>query len=152
MLPILEGATYLAFIVGAIVAVYELRDLKETRELETSLRLADQWLNRDFVEATVKLMRAEYTTAKEVQDQSLEVDAKYVADLFDWYAGLIQEGRIDRKSVDLAFGTCYEGLEPWIVWWEKELTPGRYDALRWAAGQEPKWELEDEKKLKQSRK
>ena len=152
LLQVLEGATYAAFIVGAIVAVYELRDLKRNRELEVGLRIADSWMNREFVGATLKLMKAEYTTAKELQDQSLEVDAKLVADLYDWYAGMIRDGRIDHASVYLDFATCYKGLEPWIVWWEKEMAPDRYESLRWAAGEAPKWDAEYQKKQRRTRK
>ena len=147
ILQVLEGAAYLGFIAGAIFAVYELRDMKKSRDFDLMMRLNESWLNRDFVEATVKVMRADFATAKEAEEQCSAVTLKLVADYFDSYATLIRSGLADAARVPLAFETCYGKLEPWIVGWE-ETVPGRYDDLRWIANEQRNERLAAEQKEK----
>ena len=43
ILQVLEGATYAAFILGATVAVIELRSMRKDRELEFYMRMNEYW-------------------------------------------------------------------------------------------------------------
>jgi len=115
ILQVLEGATYLAFIVGAIVAVYELRDIKKDRRLDVLMRMEEMTVNREFKEANCKIWRSKETTAEGLEKDVSVVDLTMVADYNEFLAELVTEGKVDLNVAELfPFAGLWEKISPWI--------------------------------------
>jgi len=148
-LQVLEGAAYVGFIAGAIFAVLELREIRRDRKLDLLMRMHDSWCTPEFEEATIKIMRGNFTTGPEAEEQCSVVSLKMVADYFDHAASLARQGLVDAKwIVDVYdFEACYEKMKPWILAWEEQM-PGRYDDFRHMANETRTRRLAAEKKVK----
>jgi hypothetical protein len=152
VLQVLEGAAYVGLIAGAIFAVYELRDMKKSHKLELMMRMNDSWCRTEFLDAAIKIVRANFTTAAEAEEQCSAVSIKLIADSFDWAATYVREGLVDADAVPLDFEYCYEKLKPWLTDWEQRISAERYADFKWMADEERSKRLLEEEKNSRRRK
>jgi hypothetical protein len=152
ILQVLEGLAYVGFIAGAIFAVYELRDMKKSHKLELMMQMNDSWCRLEFIDATIKIVRANFTTAAEAEEQCSAVSIKLVADFFDSAATYVREGLVDADAVPLDFEYCYEKLKPWLIDWEQRISAERYADFKWMADEERSKRLLEEEKNSRRRK
>ena len=112
LLQVLEGATYMAFIAGAIFAVIELRSMNKDRETDFLMRMNDFWSSRDFEETRVKVMDLPVTDdPRQIEDKVGRVALFSYIDYFEGIAMMAQ-----NKSLKLGFVL---GLAEWFALWEK---------------------------------
>ena len=147
-----DRAFSLSIISETIFAVYELRDMKKSHKLELMMRTNDSWCRPEFVDATIKIVRANFTTAAEAEEQCSAVSIKMVADLFDFAATYVREGLVDADAVPLDFEYCYDKLKPWLVEWEKTVGAQRYADFKWMAGEARKERLLEEERVSRQKK
>ena len=143
ILQILEGATYAAFIVGAIVAVFELRTMSRDRKLELKLRETEFFCSREFEEATVNAVKGNFEPGK-VSD----VDMKMLADYWDSMAEMIRARLVTAEEAGLMYEEAWEWMKPWMATWEERVGEGRFEDFEWMANQARKKRLAAEKKAK----
>ena len=134
VLQYLEGATYAAFIVGALVAVYELRAMSRDRRIELKLREIEFFCSREFEEATVNAVKGNFEPGK-VSD----VDMKMLADYWDGMAEMVRTKLIAREDVGLDFASVWEAARPWTKSWEDLVGEGRFGDWERIARQEEKY-------------
>ncbi len=117
MLQVLEGAAYLAFIVGAIVAVYELRSLKKDRRFEFLMRLMDLGINREFQDPMSKIWRSSASTAEELEKEISPGELYMIGEFWSWAAFLSESGWIERKDLldYMAYDDLWKKMGPWIM-------------------------------------
>ena len=143
VLQVLEGATYAAFIVGAIVAVFELRTMSRDRKLELKLRQTEFFCSREFEEATVNAVVGKFEPGK-VSD----VDMKMLADYWDFSAEMTRMRLVTDEEAGLIWEEVWEWMRPWIATWEERVGKGRFEDFEWMANQARKERLAAEQKTK----
>lgn len=117
ILQVLEGATYVAFIVGAIVAVVQLQNIKRDRWIALMLQIADHATTKEFENALSKVVRATANDAKGLEEQVSYQDLCMVADYLEYVAYLTTQGHIAKGPIlgFFPFGGAWQKLSPWIV-------------------------------------
>ena len=117
ILQVLEGATYAAFIVGAIVAVYELRTIKKDRRFEFLMRLMELGINREFQDPMSKIWRTNASNAEELEKEVSPAGLYMVGEFWSWAAFLAGEGWIERKDLltYMDYQSLWRKMGPWIV-------------------------------------
>jgi len=138
LLQVLEGVTYAAFIVGALVAVYELRVMSRDRRTELYSQMGEHWTSREFEEAMAKYALADYQSAESIEKTVPRVDILMIADTLDWMAALVRYKIVDYKTVTsvMTFSMNWEKLKPWCLEWRKHTTPGHFGDFEWLANEE----------------
>lgn len=133
LLQVLEGATYAAFIVGAIVAVFELRAMSRDRKTEMMFRNREFFCSREFEEATVNAVKGNFEPGK-VSD----VDMKMVADYWDYMATMVRRKLVDFDTATqlLSYDRVWDWIKPWVLTWEDRVGKGRYEDFEWMANEE----------------
>jgi len=137
-LQVLEGATYLAFIVGALVAVYELRSMSKDRKTELMMRMNEHWCSRDFEEALLNIKELDTKDPREMEGKCGKVSLWMVVDYDDTIAAMAYYNLLDRKFVlqQIAFDIHWEILQPWIVDMRQKIdNPFVGASLEWAAAE-----------------
>ncbi len=116
LMLVLEGTAYLAFIVGAIFAVFELRELKRDRRMDVMMRASEHTNTREFEDAMGKLWRSNANDAKELEKQVSYTDLAMIGDFFNHIAWLGTNGIIDKRTLVeyFPFGYFWEKLRPWV--------------------------------------
>ena len=145
LLQVLEGLAYVGFIAGAIFAVYELQSIKKDRRSEIMLRSMEMFCSHDFEVAAVNAVKADFEPGK-VSD----VDAKSIADYFEFLGGMARKKLADKDVVltIMSFEGMWETMHPWILHWEKLVGEGRFPDFEWMAGEERRDRLAREQKAK----
>ncbi len=117
ILQVLEGATYLAFIVGAIVAVYELRTIKKDRRFEFLMRLMDIGINREFQDPMSKIWRTNASSAEELEKEISPGELYMIGEYWSWAAFLSESGWIERKDLldYMAYDDLWKKMGQWII-------------------------------------
>jgi len=117
ILQVLEGATYLAFILGAIVAVYELRSIKRDRRFEFLMRLMDLGINREFQDPMSKIWRTNASNAEELEKEVSPADLYTIGEFWSWAAFLAEAGWVERKDLlaYMDYQSLWKKMGPWIV-------------------------------------
>jgi len=141
LLQVLEGATYAAFIIGAIVAVYELLSASKDRRADMLIRANEFWCSREFEETFLKMREAyeeKVAGAQELEDRVGKLALWMQVDYLDGVAGLAQTKAIDKKTVLGMFGwhRMWSGLEPWISSKRRSGYPQLGTAFEWLAGED----------------
>jgi hypothetical protein len=117
ILQVLEGATYAAFIAGAIFAVVELRTMRKDRETDFLLRLNEYWCSKDFADVLLKVRELPETgDPREIEDKVGKLDLYRYVEYFEGIAMMVQNRSLKKDFVlDLAdwYGLWVK-LEPWI--------------------------------------
>ena len=122
LLQVLQGATYLAFIAGAIFAVAELRDYRRERQMEIMMRVAEHVNTREFQDALYKLAKANTKDALELEKQVSAVDLNMIATYFE-HVGWLGMARIVSREMIVMFYPWqffWQKLQPWIETERKE--------------------------------
>ena len=144
VLQVLEGATYAAFIAGAIFAVIELRSMNKDRETDFLMRMNEYWASRDFMDVHIKARELPETDdPRQIEDKIGKVALYSYVEYFEGIAGLVQ-----NKSLKLDFALSifewfgiWEKLEPWIL---NERQKGRgvfATGFEWLVEEDSKWFL-----------
>ncbi len=120
VLQVLEGATYAAFIAGAIFAVIELRTMSRDRRMELVLRFNEFWCSKDFVEAFTKVRKLgpEDKNPRQIEEKCTEESLWMVMDYVTGVGDLYYYGNlVDRKFVRgmISWNLIWQKLEPWVV-------------------------------------
>lgn len=117
LMQVLEGATYLAFIVGAIVAVFELRDIKRDRGIETLTRLMEHGATRDFQGPMAKVWRLKTTNPQEIEEEISCADLHMLVEFWSIAGYLVTSGLVDAKILLEYFDYVefWKRVGPWIV-------------------------------------
>jgi len=117
ILQVLEGATYLAFIVGAIVAVYELRDMKKDRRLALVMQAMTHHTTLEFEDAVGKLWRANATDAAGLEKQVGYAELGMITDFYWSIAQLGLQGVVDRKMLYpfFPFRSVWSRIKPFVI-------------------------------------
>ncbi len=117
IIQVLEGVTYLAFIVGAIVAVYELRTIKKDRRFEFMTRLMEIGVNKEFQDPMSKIWRTNATTAQELEKEISPCDLYTIGEFWSFAAFLADSGLVERKDLlrYLDYETLWKKMGPWIM-------------------------------------
>jgi hypothetical protein len=119
ILQVLEGATYAAFIVGAIVAVYELRTMSRDRRLEMSMRFNEHWCSKDFEEAFTKIrgLSPEDMDPRQIEEKCTQEALWMVVDYVSGIGDLYYEKSVDRRFVFnfIAWDLMWQKLKPWVI-------------------------------------
>ena len=141
ILQVLEGATYAAFIVGAIIAVYELRSASKDRRAETLMRTNEFWCSKDFEETFLKMREAyddKVQGSKELEDRVGKLALWTLVDYLDGVASLAKTRAIDKKTVLIMFGwyRMWSGLEPWVRYKRENGYPQVAESFEWLATEE----------------
>jgi hypothetical protein len=150
ILQVLEGATYAAFIVGAIIAVYELRSVAKDRRADMLMRLNEFWCSKDFEEMFLKIREAyeeKIQGAREYEDRVGKLAMWTLADYLDGLAALARTKVIDKETlfVTLSFYRMWLGLEPWIRDKRKNGYPQFCDNFEWLAMKEKRLNEREQK-------
>lgn len=132
ILQVLEGLAYVGFIAGAIFAVMELRDIKKDRRIDLWLRLNQDSLNRDLMNAQSKLSKAKGTTPQELED---EVGYDELCLLMDYHEGLLN--LVDQRLIEpeeflemSPYDKAWPKVRPWVLAQrEKEGLPRLYEDI-----------------------
>jgi hypothetical protein len=142
LLQVLEGATYAAFIAGAIFAVIELRSMNKDRETDFLMRMNDFWSSRDFEETRIRVMDLPITDDPgKMEDKVGRVALYSYVDYFEGIAMMVQ-----NKSLKLGFAlslaewfNLWEKLEPWILD-ERQRGRGLFGGgFEWLVEEDQKW-------------
>lgn len=122
LIEMLQVATYIAFIAGAIFAVVELRDYKRERQMEILMRIAEHVNTREFQDAMMKMAKANAENPKELEKQVSASDLNMIANYFEHVAWLGTTGIVDRKMIIRFYPWQYfwQRLQPWIEPMRKE--------------------------------
>ena len=146
----LEGATYAAFIVGAIVAVFELRSISKDRKLELDTRLSELWLSRDFIEALAKWDETDWQSAESAERTCPKADLIMIAELFNHAATLARDKFVSKKFVlgQFDFEYPWSKMGPWCLDWRKRVSPSELMDFEWMANEQRKARLDSEQKRK----
>ena len=145
ILQVLEGATYAAFIVGAIVAVFELRSISRDRRAELLIRSQEMFCSRDMEQAAVNAVIADMQPGKVA-----DVDAKMIADYFEFLGAMARTKLGDKDIVGyiMSHEAMWEWMHPWILSWEERVGEGRFPNFEWMANEERKKRLAAEQRAK----
>jgi len=144
ILQVLEGATYGAFIAGAIFAVIEMRSMNKDRETDFLMRFNEYWSSRDFMDTHIKVRELPVTDDPRVIEGKVGKVAlfRYV-EYLEGIAMLVQNKSLKLSFVlDLAewFGP-WEKLEPWVLD-ERQKERGVFaGGLQWLVEEDSKWFL-----------
>ena len=142
LLQVLEGATYAAFIAGAIFAVIELRSINKDRETDFLMRLNDFWSSRDFEETRVKVKDLPETDdPRQIEDTVGRVALFSYVDYFDGIAGMAENKSLKLDFViNLAewFG-MWEKLEPWVLNERQKGYKHFAGSFEWLVEEDQKW-------------
>lgn len=111
LLQVLEGATYAAFIAGAIFAVIELRSISGDRKTDLLMRMNEYWASKDFQETLMKLRNTKSKEPLELEKSVGKLELYALVDYLDGIASLAQFRLIGTKFV------CYQ--YPWTGTWNK---------------------------------
>ena len=144
ILQVLEGATYAAFIAGAIFAVIELRSMSKDRETDFLMRMNEYWTSRDFMEANLKVKELPETEdPREIENKVGKLDLYRYVEYLDGVAMLVQ-----NKSLKLSFAlglaewfNLWENLEPWILNERQKGTGVFAGGFQWLVEEDSKWFL-----------
>ena len=147
ILQVLEGAAYVGFIAGAIFAVLELRPMSRDRRTEMMLRSAEFFCAREFEEATVNGVKANFEPGK-----CSDVDMKMIADYWDYLGAMVRMKLVDYRTATqiLNFEGVWEWMKPWIDTWEERVGKGRFEDFEWMASEQRRRRLAVEQKGKGS--
>ncbi len=157
ILQVLEGATYAAFIVGAIVAVYELRTMTRDRKTEILMRATEFTSTLEFETAGAKFMRARFRTPEEAEEQCSVPVLMMIADYNENLGVLVQRGLVPKDVVMdiLNFEYVWDKIK---VWARAPLSESAdpnvdnyrpsYPAFEWLAAEQKKRRVAVEQKEK----
>ena len=117
ILQVLEGATYAAFIVGAIVAVYELRDIKKDRRIELLTRMMEHGATREFQDAMSRIWRTSATDAQQLEKEVPATDLYMLGEFWSLTSFLATSGLIEREDLlnYMDYETFWKKMGPWII-------------------------------------
>ena len=141
VLQVLEGATYAAFIVGAIVAIYELLSASKDRRTDILIRTNEFWCSREFEETFLKMRQAYEDNVQDFHELENRVGKLALwtqVDYLDGVASLAQTKAINNKTILGMFGwyRMWSGLEPWISNKRKNGYPQLATAFEWLAAED----------------
>ena len=141
VLQVLEGATYAAFIVGAVIAVYELRSSSKDRRAETLMRTNEFWCSKDFEETFLKMREAyedKVQGALELEDRVGKLALWTLVDYLDGVASLAKTRAMDKKTVINMFGwyRMWGGMKAWVDYKRKNGYPNVAENFEWLAAEE----------------
>lgn len=113
----MEGATYAAFIVGAIVAIYELREFRTDRRLDLLMRLMERGATREFQEPMSKVWRLKTNNPQEIEKEISLTDIHMLIEFWSISGHLATSGLIDAKVLldYFDYEEFWKKLGPWIV-------------------------------------
>ncbi len=111
LVQVLEGATYLAFIAGAIFAVFELRSISGDRKTDLMMRMNEYWASKSFQETLLKLRETKTKEPLEIEKAVGKLELYALVDYLDGIASLAQFKLLSVKFI------CYQ--YPWAGTWNK---------------------------------
>jgi len=151
-LQVLEGATYTAFIVGALVAVYELRTMSRDRKTELLVNMAEHWSSREFVEAISSYAEADLHSAEAAEKTCPRVHLLMMSEYFDSIATLARKKAIsfDLMGQLLDFEGVWERMKPWCLHMREKTNPSEFADFEWMANEQRTRRLAKEQKRKGS--
>ena len=110
LMQVLEGATYAAFIAGAIFAVVEVRSIKNDRKTELVMRMGE-YLSINFQETLLKLSDLDTKDPRQIEEKVGRLGIYGLVGYLEQIAVLAQHKLLDTKFV------CY--MFPWVGIWRK---------------------------------
>jgi len=148
ILQVLEAATYTAFILGATVAVIELRSMRKDRELEFFMRMNEHWTSRDFEEALLKVreLPPEIEDNREIENRCGALALWTYIDYLDGI-GQMARAKMLRKDIvlDMAeWAGLWIKLEPWIMDKRQNGFPVLGLDFQWIVEEDQKWFFRNE--------
>ena len=142
ILQVLEGATYMAFIAGAIFAVLELRSMNKDRETDFMMRLNEYWTSKDFIETVVKVRELPETNdPREIEDL---VGKMALHSYVEYLDGIGQMGRNKTMRLDFVLDLAewaglWVKLEPWILDVRQKGIPLFGSDFQWIVEEDQLW-------------
>ena len=141
LLQVLEGATYTAFIAGAIFAVFELRSIKSDRKTELIMRVTEYLSDKELQETMAKVR--EINTKDPLQIEA-EVGKDAIFALVDYLDGISSLAQF--KLLDVKF-LCYQftwagtwnRLEPYVKHMRPRSLKYWGSGFEWMAKEDMKW-------------
>ena len=135
ILLVLEGAAYVGFIAGAIFAVLEVRSISKDRKLELIMRLSEKWNSREFTEAMVNWVQADFQSAETAEKTCPKADLVMIVEYFNWVASLARSKLVseDFVSNEFDFEFVWTRTNPWSHHWREQTAPGQLDDFEWMA-------------------
>ena len=135
ILQVLEGLAYVGFIAGAVFAVYEIRSISQDRKIELLMRLSERWNSREFTEAMVNWVQADFQSAETAERTCPKVDLVMAAEYFDWVASLVKNKLVSEDFISGAydFEFAWTRMKPWCLHWREQTAPNQLDAFEWMA-------------------
>ena len=141
LMQVLEGATYAAFIAGAIFAVIELRSMKSDRKTELILRINEYFSSKDFEETMFKVREIDTKDPREIEEKVGRVAIFALVDYLDGISALAQFKLLDVKFLCYQFtwtGT-WNRLEPYIKHMRQYSLRYWGSGFEWMAAEDLKW-------------
>jgi len=125
ILQMLEGATYAAFIVGALVAVYELRTMSRDRKTQLVMSVWTAFNDSDFAEAHARIDMTETKDSKTIEERCQRADISKVMEFYEGLGLLVRKRLVDPE---LVLEMCYPRLmwaklKPWVDEERGRITP-----------------------------
>jgi hypothetical protein len=159
ILQVLEALVYVELLLGVILGLNELRTMSRDRKAELALRMTEMWCTQEFQENGAKLLKANFKTAEEAEDQcslpSLLVGASFFERL-----GYMARKKLVPKDVILEtmpVEYCWDKMKPWAMGPEiddpeRRMYPrATYPNFEWLANEDRKHRLAEERKALRAR-
>jgi hypothetical protein len=99
-------------IIGVFFTWLELRNLARTRRTELRWRILESINNKEFMEASMKVLDMEFKDQKDFENRDVRIELGMVLNLFDAIGELLRKGLADYETVSSM---------PVILMWEKLL-------------------------------
>lgn len=142
LMRVLEGATYAAFIAGAIFAVIELRTMRKDRETDFLMRMNEFWCSKDFAEVLLKVRELPETDdPREIENKVGKLPLYMYVEYLEGIAMMAQNKSLKKDFVlSLAeWFNLWVKLEPWIRDVRQKGYPVFAEGFEWLVEEDQKW-------------
>ncbi|UCE45880.1 MAG: hypothetical protein JSU93_03150 [Methanobacteriota archaeon] len=117
LMEVIEAAAYMAFVLLAVFAVFELRIMARDRKLEFAMRQNEFICTKEFQEPLCKLWETEAQDADELEKEVSYTGLSMLADYFAGLALLAEDRLMDERIVAMQYNyiEIWKKLKPWVL-------------------------------------
>ena len=137
LLQVLQASAYVGAILGAAVAIWNLKGFARDRRTRLVLDIYSHHGTLEFSTHFMKIMNAEFNDAKEAEEKCGLVTLIMVSSYYEGISLLIKRRLVDAGLVfeSLPFNAVWEKIKPWCLDRRTKLSdPTLFENLEYAAG------------------
>lgn len=137
VLQVLQAAAFTSAILGAAVAIWNLKGFARDRRTRLVLDIYSHHGSLEFSEHFMKIMNAEFNDAKEAEEKCGLVTLIMVSSYYEGVSLLIRRKLVDAGLVfeSLPFNAVWEKIKPWCLDRRTKLNdPTLFKNIEYAAG------------------